>query len=74
MIQPAFQPPRAPRDPGPANASESAPERCAADLFLKEFEEAYAALREDPAALAEIEAETSAWDGTLMDGLEDESA
>lgn len=44
------------------------------ELFLKEYEEAYAKLREDPAALAEFEAERRAFDGTLMDGLEDEVA
>ena len=75
MIQPAFQPPRALRDLDHANAAETiVAERLAAELFLKDYEEAYAALRNDPAALAEIEAETSAWDGTLMDGLEDELA
>jgi hypothetical protein len=44
------------------------------ELFLKEYERAYADLREDPAASAAIEAERSALDGTLMDGLEDEPA
>jgi hypothetical protein len=42
------------------------------ELFLKEYEQAHARLLEDPAASAEIEAERSAFDGTLMDGLEDE--
>ena len=31
----------------------------------------YAALRADPAAWAEIEAERAIWDATLLDGLED---
>ena len=44
------------------------------ELFLKEYEQAYADLLADPAASAEIEAERSALDGTLMDGLEDEPA
>lgn len=44
------------------------------ETFLKEYEEAYAKLRDDPAALAEFEAERRAFDGTLMDGLEDEVA
>jgi hypothetical protein len=30
----------------------------------------YAALRADPAAWAEVEAERKLWDGTLMDGLD----
>lgn len=79
MVQPAFQPPtggrQALRDRTDANASESiAPERLEAERFLREYEEAYAALRKDPAAFAEIEAEWRALDGTLMDGLEDEPA
>ena len=44
------------------------------ELFLKEYEEAHAELRKDPAASAELDAEWSALDGTLMDGLEDEPA
>jgi len=32
---------------------------------------AYAALRADPDAWAEMEAERTAWDATLADGLED---
>jgi hypothetical protein len=32
---------------------------------------AYAVLRSDPAAAAELEAERAAWDATLADGLEE---
>lgn len=39
------------------------------DAFLKEYEAAYAELRKDPEAWAEVEAERRAFDGTLMDGL-----
>ena len=79
MVQPAFQPPagrrQALRQLGDVNASESiAPERLEAERFLKDYEAAYSALREDPAAFAEVEAEWSDLDGTLMDGLEDEPA
>ncbi|HEX8360671.1 MAG TPA: hypothetical protein VF613_11200 [Longimicrobium sp.] len=44
------------------------------ELFLKEYEQGFAELRADPTASAEIDAERSALDGTLMDGLEDEPA
>jgi len=44
------------------------------ELFLKEYEQAYAELRKDPEAWAEVRAERSAFDGTLMDGLEREDA
>ncbi len=62
-----------PTDP---NASEStaALESLECERFLKEYEAAYTKLRDDPAALAELEAERRAFDGTLMDGLEDEVA
>jgi uncharacterized protein YcgL (UPF0745 family) len=55
-----------------ASESAAALESLECELFLKEYEEAYAKLRDDPAALAEFEAERRAFDGTLMDGLEDE--
>lgn len=76
MGQPAFQPAAGGRHAlrGRANLSDSvAPERLEAELFLKEYEAAYTALREDLAAFAEVEAEWSALDGTLMDGIEDEA-
>lgn len=39
-------------------------------LFLTELNNAYAALREDPEAWAQVEKDRSAWDATLNDGLE----
>lgn len=39
--------------------------------ILEETNAAYAALRADPAAWAEVEAERRAWDATLADGLEE---
>jgi hypothetical protein len=49
----------------------------AMDLYWREWvfargNAAYAALRADPVANAEWEAEMALWDSTLMDGLEDE--
>jgi hypothetical protein len=48
--------------------------RAVKELHQREFWEAvnasYAALRADPAAWAEVEAERREWDGTLMDGLD----
>jgi predicted transcriptional regulator len=41
--------------------------------FLEDVNAAYAVLRDDPSAWAELEAERSAWDSTLADGLPDES-
>jgi hypothetical protein len=38
--------------------------------FIDQANAGYAALRDDPEAWAEIEAERAAWDGTLLDGLE----
>jgi predicted transcriptional regulator len=44
------------------------------DLYDRRFWDAvnagYAALRDDPVAWAEIEAERKLWDSTLMDGLD----
>jgi hypothetical protein len=44
------------------------------DQYDRKFWEAvdagYAALRADPAAWAQVEAERKLWDGTLMDGLD----
>jgi hypothetical protein len=39
--------------------------------FLEEANAAFAALRADPAAWAEEQAERAAWDATLADGLEE---
>jgi hypothetical protein len=38
--------------------------------FWEAVNAGYAALRADPAAWAEVEAERKAWDATLMDGLD----
>jgi len=51
---------------------EEAIERLEREEFWREFNEAYARLREDPQAWAEVLAERQEWDCTLMDGLEDE--
>ena len=42
-------------------------------VFWRQFKEAAARVRADPEALAEEEAERELYEGTLMDGLEDES-
>jgi predicted transcriptional regulator len=39
-------------------------------LFFDELNAGYAALRADPKAWAELEAERKLWDATLMDGLD----
>ncbi|HEY0153642.1 MAG TPA: hypothetical protein VGB92_16660 [Longimicrobium sp.] len=57
-------------DPQAAESGAPALESLECELFLREYEEAYAKLREDPAALAEFEAERREFDGTLVDGLE----
>jgi len=38
-------------------------------LFLEEINQAYAALREDPKAEAQVEKDRAVWDATLKDGL-----
>jgi predicted transcriptional regulator len=43
-------------------------------LFLEEVNKAYAALRQDQGAWAQIEQEREAWDTTLEDGLESAQA
>lgn len=43
-----------------------------AEDLLRRGNEAYARLREDPEAWAEVLRERAEWDCTLMDGLEDE--
>ena len=57
-------------NPAFADSTAHALESLDRELFLKEYQEAYAALREDPEAWADVEAERGAFDGTLMDGLE----
>ena len=47
-------------------------ERLQREEFFRKGNEAYARLREDPEAWAELLAERAEWDCTLMDGLEDE--
>jgi hypothetical protein len=42
--------------------------------FLDAVNAGYAALRADPVAWAEVEAERRLWDATLADGLEEETA
>ncbi len=53
---------------------EEALDRAVREYHDRQFWEAvnagYAALRADPSAWAEVEAERKAWDGTLMDGLD----
>src|SRR5437016_538410 len=55
-------------------SEEEALNRAVQDLYDRQFWDAvnagYAALRADPAAWAEIEAERKLLDGTLMDGLD----
>ena len=58
-------------DPAVA-ASTAELEKLDCELFLREYEQAYAALREDPEEWADVEAERRAFDGSLMDGLADE--
>ncbi len=41
------------------------------EAFWRECNVAYAAMRADPIASAEFDAETAEFDGTLLDGLED---
>lgn len=40
--------------------------------MLRDFNSAYAVLRQDPQAWAEIQRERASWDATLTDGLEAE--
>jgi hypothetical protein len=83
MERPAFRAPTAGRvalrnlrkrlnTPAVAESTARALESLDCELFLQEYEQAYADLRNDPEAWAEIEAERRAFDGTLMDGLEEE--
>jgi hypothetical protein len=56
-------------DPAVAASSADALEKLDCEMFLREYEQAYAALREDPEEWAEVEAERRSFDGSLMDGL-----
>ena len=49
----------------------AAVDRYEEDAFWTEAHRTYAAMRADPAESAAFDAEVAAWDGTLMDGLED---
>lgn len=57
------------RNPLVAESTARALESLDCELFLKEYEQAYEELRQDPEAWAEVQAERRAFDGTLMDGL-----
>ncbi len=50
---------------------DEAVERYRRELFLKEANVAFAALRADKEAWADEEEERTAWEGTLADGLEE---
>jgi hypothetical protein len=50
---------------------EQAIEQYRRQRLLEATNAAYAALRTDPQAWAEVQAERAAWDITLMDGLEE---
>jgi hypothetical protein len=43
-------------------------------VFWRQFHEATATVAADPAAAAEEKAELDLWEGSLMDGLEDEDS
>jgi predicted transcriptional regulator len=43
------------------------------ELFWAEYHAAYAAIKADPAAWADLQSEVESWDSTLADGLEDSS-
>lgn len=51
-------------------ALEQAVEDYRRQRLLRETNAAYAAVRADPAGLADLEQERGEWDGTLADGLE----
>jgi hypothetical protein len=57
------------RDPEAGARTADALESLDCELFLQEYEQAYAELRENPEEWAEVQAERGEWDGTLMDGL-----
>lgn len=47
-------------------------EECRRREVLEEYNATYAAIRSDPDAWAEELAERAVWEGTLLDGLEDD--
>ncbi len=47
-------------------------ERYRREQLLRDANDAWAAIKADPVARREFEDEDKAWEGTLMDGLEDE--
>lgn len=51
---------------------EQAVERYRREAWLAEANAAWAAIRADPGAMAEVRAEQELWDQTLADGLEEE--
>jgi hypothetical protein len=58
------------KDPSVAESTARALEALDCELFLQDYEQAHAELRNDPEAWAEVEMERRSFDGTLMDGLE----
>jgi hypothetical protein len=56
-------------DPAVAASTADALEKLDCELFLREYEQAHAALQDDPEEWAEVKAERRAFDGSLMDGL-----
>jgi hypothetical protein len=61
-------------DPAVAASTAEALENLDCELFLREYEQAYADLRDDPEEWAEVQAERRAFDGSLMDGLNPDQA
>lgn len=47
-------------------------ERYRREHLLRDANDAWVAMKTDPAAMRELEGEDTVWDATLMDGLEDE--
>lgn len=58
-------------NPAVAESTARALEALDCELFLQDYEQAYSELRSDPAAWADVETERRAFDGTLMDGLDE---
>jgi hypothetical protein len=56
-------------DPAVAVSTAEALETLDCELFLREYEQAYADLRRNPREWAEVQAERRAFDGSLMDAL-----
>ena len=57
-------------DPAVAASTAEALEKLDREMFLREYEQAHAALQEDPDEWAQVQAERRAFDGSLMDGLD----